>query len=165
VMSYFFGGGVAEAGIDLGHRTPLRARGAAHSLLIDDTPALPMDVRVKQVILNLAIICAGPACDVRFTAKSLEQSLRDQWSDHKNAVMYLSESPLIDRSGEDEGKAEMAVALLSGLRTADAQLARPEVWASVEAVSKAVHAAEGKLPGREIVSIIEAMKEANGAAT
>jgi hypothetical protein len=44
---------------------------------------------------NLKIICAGPACDAKLTGKSLEQSLRDQWSDHRNAVRQLMDAKII----------------------------------------------------------------------
>ena len=105
---------------------------------------------------NVIVVCAGPACDAKLTGKCLRQSLSDQWSDHRNVVNVLASSQVIDRSDGKDGRDEMALVLDDGLKRAARHLERHTVWASVKAVSDAVLKAGGKLPGPEIVAIINA---------
>lgn len=160
VMAHYFAGGIDEIGIDLQHRSEDGARGGAVCRTLDDMPELDMKERQDRLLRNVMVICAGPACDAKLLANSLEQSLRDQWSDHRNVVNLLAGSQVISRENGDDGRAEMALVLHAGLKSAASKLAQPSIWKSVEAVSTAILGAGGKLTGSEIIDVITTV-EAN----
>jgi hypothetical protein len=159
VMAQLFAGGVDEKGIDLDHRSQLGAKGGAVCLFLDDDPELEMDERTNRLFRNVMVACAGPASDAKLTGKSLEQSLRDQWSDHRNVVNLLRTSLVIERDADSDGQDEMVVVIDGGLEHAANELAKPEVWLLVEAVSEAISKAGGTLTGPEIVAVMKLAEE------
>jgi hypothetical protein len=161
VFSYRATKRVGDRGIDLAHRPEHSARGGAACFLFEDDPELPLADRKLLLMSNLKIICAGPACDAKLTGKSLGQSLRDQWSDHRNAVRQLMDAKIIERANEATAIAEMVTVLRLALEAARKSLDTPEVWALIVSVGKAVQEAAGKLPGPLIVATIEAKKKAS----
>lgn len=158
VISYQATKRVVDEGIDLGHRSKLGAKGGAACFLFDDDPESPPDEQRGLLMANLKSICAGPACDAKLTGKSLEESLRDQWSDHRNAVRQLMDAKIIERVDEAAAKAEMVAVLRLAFEAVRKSLDVPEVWQLIESVGKAVLEAAGKLSGPEIVAVIEATK-------
>lgn len=116
VMAQLYAGGIDEKGINLDHRSSLGAKGGAVCFFLDDDPNLEMVQRADRLLRNVMVACAGPASDAKLTGKTLEQSLRDQWSDHKNVVSLLSASQVIERDANNEGgQAEMTLVLYAGL--------------------------------------------------
>jgi hypothetical protein len=156
VISYRATKRVTDAGIDLAHRTHPGARGGVSCFLFEDDPQLSLADRRLLLMSNLKIICAGPACDAKLTGKSLERSLRDQWSDHQDAVGQLMDAKIIERTNEATARLEMVTVLRLALEAVRKSLDNPVVWELIETVGKSVQEAGGKLPGPRIVAIIEA---------
>ena len=71
----------------------------------------------------------------------------------------LRASHVIERGANNDGQVEMVFVVDTGLERAARELARPEVWSLVEAVSEAVSKASGKLTGPEIAAVIKSAEE------
>lgn len=158
VISHRFGGGPTLHGIDI--TAPSSVDGAFGNAgvakLLHD-PNLPEEEQRKDLLANVAIICAGAACDARTLNQPLDVALQNQPSDLKAAQTEIEKSPLVPSAGSNpqEEQEEREFVLRSGLETAHAQLQHPEVWKLVEKVAMACLASGGKLSKDAIEAILK----------
>jgi hypothetical protein len=157
VMSYLCGGGPTLHGIDI--TAPSSAPGAFGNAgvgkLIHDQNQPEEDQR-KDLLRNVAIICAGAACDAQTLDQTLDMALQMQPGDLAAARAEIAQSPLLPSPGlsSQEELDERELVLRSGLETAQHRLARPEVWNLVEKVARACLDNGGKLSKNEIEALL-----------
>jgi hypothetical protein len=157
VISFLFGGGPTLHGIDI--TAPSSVPGAFGNAgvgkLIHDENQPEEDQR-KDLLRNVAIICAGAACDARTLNRPLEIALEKQPGDLAAAQAEIAQSPLLPSPGlsPKQEQLERECVLQSGLQTAQHHLARPEIWALVEKIAKACLNNGGKLSKEEIEALL-----------
>ena len=157
VISHLYGGGPTLHGIDI--TVPSSAPGAFGNAgvgkLVHDQNQPEEDQR-NDLLRNVAIICAGAACDARTLHRTLDMAIRMQPGDLAAAQAEIAQSPLIPSPGlsSQEELYERELVLRSGLETAEHQLTRPEVWNLVEKVAKACLDNGGKLSKAEIEALL-----------
>jgi len=156
VISYLYGGGPTLHGIDI--TAPSSVPGAFGNAgvgkLIHDQNHSEEDQR-KDLLKNVAVICAGAACDALTLNRTLDMALKMQPGDLAAVRAEIAQSPLLPSPGlsPQEEQSERELVLRSGLETAQHQLARPEVWVLVEKVAKACLDNGGKLSKDEIEAL------------
>ncbi|WP_458439088.1 hypothetical protein [Methylorubrum extorquens] len=157
VISHMFGGGPTGHGIDI--HAPSSVIGAfgnaGVATLIHDL-SLPVEEQRKDLVRNVAIICAGAASDARTKGCSIDQAIQAQPSDLRFARDMIDNSTLIptDSRSVDDLKRERDAVLKVGLETAEHHVARPEVWALVEKIARACIANGGKISREEIEDLL-----------
>ena len=157
VMSYLYGGGPTLPGIDITTPSsePVAFGNAGVGKLIHDQNQ-PEEEQRKDLLRNVAIICAGAACDSRVLNQALDMAVQMQPGDLAAAQAEIAQSPLLPSPGlsPQEELDERELVLQSGLEAAQSELARLDVWSLVEKVAKACLGRGGKLSKNEIETLL-----------
>ena len=156
VLAHRLGAGVLPEGINLDAPTQMPGAfgNAAVNLLDHDSTLYPAEQQ-KDLLRNLAVVCAGAASDSKITGKPLSQALSDQPGDEKLARRLLDETPLIGTRDPQQRQAEQALVLDAALERAAHELADPVVWRAIEKVAQATVNAGGRLTKQQIEVVLE----------
>lgn len=156
VVSAAFGLEIPERGIDLDAATSVDgAFGNALVNLFVDDPSLSDEQRRKDLVTNVAVVCAGPASDARLLGRSLREALSMQPSDEAIALQLIRASPLLEGPAASHAE-EAELVIEAGLEAAEAKLGVAANWEAVEAVARAAVQAGGALSKDGIERVLKA---------